>query len=169
MEEWHRIPSYPDYEASTEGRIRRACAKQLWRIGRELRQSRDSNGYGVVGMYRDGKSLSVHAHRLIAETFHGLSPFEGAVVAHNDGARLNNRPDNLRWATCSENHADKDRHGTNYNGQAHHASSLTSDNIRQIRSLRAEGVGLAELSDRFGVSTQNISMIARRLAWKHVV
>lgn len=42
-------------------------------------------------------------HRLVCEAFHGLVPFERAVVLHLDENALNNRPENLRWGTQKEN------------------------------------------------------------------
>lgn len=42
-------------------------------------------------------------HRAVCEAFHGLPPFDGAVVIHIDEDAHNNRPDNLKWGTQKEN------------------------------------------------------------------
>lgn len=50
------------------------------------------------------------------------------------------------------------------NGQA----KLSEDDVRAIRRERAEGVTLSTLSKKYGVGSPTISMIARRLMWRHV-
>jgi len=42
-------------------------------------------------------------HRIVCEAFHGLAPFDRAVVLHLDENALNNKPENLRWGTQKEN------------------------------------------------------------------
>lgn len=46
--------------------------------------------------------LSTYVHKLVAEYFIGLRP-DGYVIDHIDGNYLNNRADNLRYVTRSEN------------------------------------------------------------------
>ena len=60
---------------------------------------RKSNGYREVGIAQ--KRLRVH--RLICEAFHGPCPPDKGEVDHIDRDTANNRPENLRWATPSEN------------------------------------------------------------------
>ncbi len=48
-----------------------------------------------------GKTYKVH--RLVAEAFHGPSPFPRAVVMHLDENPRNNSVDNLKWGTQKEN------------------------------------------------------------------
>lgn len=56
-------------------------------------------GYRRVGIAR--KCLLVH--RLICEAFHGACPSDKCQVDHLDRDPSNNRPENLRWVTPSEN------------------------------------------------------------------
>ena len=49
-------------------------------------------------------------HPMIARTFHGLKPFQKAVVRHLDGDSQNNCANNLRWGTPQENANDKKKH-----------------------------------------------------------
>lgn len=58
-----------------------------------------SNGYCVVTLC--GKLQQVH--RLVCEAFHGPPPNKEYVVDHIDMDPSNNRADNLRWVTHSEN------------------------------------------------------------------
>ena len=119
----------------------------------------------VVGK---NKNKTCDVHVLVATAFHGPKP-EGMWVAHNDGNSHNNRADNLRWDTVSNNHADKYRHGTVRLGEAHPATSLTEANVREIRQrYAAGGVTQARLGEEFGVTFQCISNIIRGRTWGHL-
>ena len=67
----------------------------------------NSKGYGQLGV--NGKSTSVHV--LACEQAHGPRP-EGKQVAHSCGVKRCINQRHLRWATQSENEADKVLHGT---------------------------------------------------------
>lgn len=97
---WRPIPSLAGYEASSAGRIRN-CR------GRVLQGAIDRYGY-VYFRLKDGQKRK--AHRLVCEAFHG--PPTAEQCAHGNGEKLDNRPENLRWASRSENARDSIRHGT---------------------------------------------------------
>lgn len=65
-----------------------------WTLGHAL-----PSGYRQVTVSR--KPYSVH--RLICEAFHGICPEDKKVVDHINRVRGDNRPENLRWVTLSEN------------------------------------------------------------------
>lgn len=67
----------------------------------------NSKGYGQIGV--NGKSTSVHV--LACEQAHGPRP-EGKQAAHSCGVKRCINQRHLRWATQSENEADKVVHGT---------------------------------------------------------
>jgi HNH endonuclease/NUMOD4 motif-containing protein len=112
MEEvWKAHPLSDDYEFSTLGQVRSyrvANSSKRRSEPRILKQSPDRKGYLRIRFY--GKHTGVH--RLVAETFHGFAPTEKHQAAHKNGIASDNRPDNLYWATNSENTQDKVRHGT---------------------------------------------------------
>lgn len=62
----------------------------------------DRDGY--VRVRRDGKEF--RAHRIIWEIFHGPIP-DGMLVDHKDGNVRNNRIENLRLATRTQNNANR--------------------------------------------------------------
>ena len=46
---------------------------------------------------------SIRVHHIVATAFHGPQPSNEHVVDHIDTNRRNNRPENLRWVTRTEN------------------------------------------------------------------
>lgn len=60
------------------------------------------NGYEEVSVSIDGKPYTKSVHRLVAITFLE-NPENKPEVDHIDSNKLNNRADNLRWATREEN------------------------------------------------------------------
>ena len=105
---------------------------------------------------------------LVLTTFRGPRPL-GMVGCHNDGNKLNNRADNLRWDTHGGNEADKVRHGTLLLGTRNPNAVLDPDKIRDIRNrLSAGRESMSKLSREYGVSVMTIGRIRDRKAWKHV-
>lgn len=93
---WRTIPSYPKYEASKSGNIRRKDTKY------ELNKYSNKKGYLFVSL-RHVYTRSVGVHRLVTEAFRGVRPSRKHQAAHFDGNKQNNRWTNLRWATPREN------------------------------------------------------------------
>lgn len=172
--EWRVIPSFPDYEASRCGAIRRATPprgrQKAYGIGYILKQWQEPHGYWVVAMPKDGKvrNKGCRASRLIAEAFHGPAPSPDHHAAHNDGDPTNNAASNLRWATARENIGDKFLHGTMYQGERHHRARLSGTEATAIRARRAAGARAKDLAAEYGVSSQLITAIVKRVCWRHV-
>lgn len=106
-EEWKPIPTLPEYEASSLGRLRRVPHFKPMPKGGERRYGGaptfgawDEVTNRFVVMYR-GKTYRVG--RLVCEAFHGPAPFPRAVAMHGDEDSRNNRPDNLSWGTQKQN------------------------------------------------------------------
>lgn len=159
------IPSFPRYTASSEGFI-------YGPTGRRLTGCPNAFGYLQVLVYggggrKDRKSRRVH--QLVCEAFHGVKP-EGHQVAHNDGDKLNNRPENLRWATPRENCHDKYQHGRMHqsSGELDGMHKLKTDQVLEIRRRYAAGEAQPVLAKEFGVKQPTISNIITRTTWKHV-
>lgn len=121
----------------------------------------DRRGYKYVGLRSDGRHLHIYIHQAVARAFLGPVP-GGKEVAHGDGDQTNNRLSNLRYATRSENHADKVLHGTMPRGTSHALSRLSAADVSVIVGSADAQVNLAK---RFGVSQQHISKIKRGHRW----
>ena len=121
---WRDIPSLPGVLASSEGRIMMVPYRGPMPRGGQ----RPYGGTPTFGVWNkadcrfiistDGRTYKVA--RLVAEAFHGSPPFEGAVVMHLDENSANNRADNLRWGTKSENQKDRVRNGIHNNSNKTH-------------------------------------------------
>lgn len=156
-ETWRSIPGYPNYLVSSHGRVQgpRATLK----FG-------DLFGYKTVSLSANGTTKSFRVHRLVIEAFAGAPPFEGAIVAHNDGDRSNNRIDNLRWASARENQQDRVRHHTRLSGSRVHNAKLTESEIPTIRDRIRSGERYPRIAEDYGVSVSTICLISKGKIWK---
>lgn len=92
---WKTIPEYPKYEASSNGEIRNMKTKHIL------------NGCiksGYLSTKISGKSKK--NHRLIALTFIP-NPMSKDTVNHKNHNKLDNRVENLEWATVTEQNRHK--------------------------------------------------------------
>ncbi len=100
---------------------------------------------------RNRKSL----HSLIALTFIGPRPSE-LVVAHLDGNKDNNRPENLNYVTQQENVNHKRVHGTMLCGDRSHMSRLTDEECREMLFFLDEGFSRRQVAEAYGVSLSHV-------------
>lgn len=117
-EKWAPVPGYEGiYEVSDQGGVRsldRRDSRGHMRRGKVLAAAAASGAHPTVALCRDGKQRSHYVHHLVLTAFAGPRP-EGMWACHwNDDPR-DNRFENLRWATPSENSLDSLRNGTNHN------------------------------------------------------
>ncbi len=133
-----------------------------------------STGYPQVGLRRDGKAYTRHVHRLILETFIGPCP-EGMECRHLDGDSVNNRLDNLKWGTHSENMQDSIRHGTHVvprqRGELNGRAKLTADKVLLIRKIwedYRDHITQPELGAIFGIARNTVGYIINRKRWAHI-
>lgn len=89
---WKAIPSLPNYEASSHGRVRNIKTGTI-----RKNQLKKESGREYLGFKK-----KILVHHLVAEAFHGKRP-EGMVVDHIDRNRRNNHSSNLRYATPTQN------------------------------------------------------------------
>jgi hypothetical protein len=105
---------------------------------------------------------------MVLEAFVGPRP-EGMQACHfPDRSTRNNRLENLRWDTGSENTIDKIRHGTIACGERNGFSILTAQDVLEIREKLKHGGKNRTLGREYGVSGTHIKRIGLRLVWNHV-
>ena len=178
---WRTISEFPAYEVSDLGNVRRSKPDFYGRMpGGCLRMTARRDGYLQVSLHSNGRQATRLVHRLVCEAFHGAPPTSAHHAAHGDGDQVNNRADNLRWATAVQNNRDRAYHGTILCGDDHHSRRMPE------RLARGEGHGCAKLTDatviriradrrsqrviaaEIGVTQSLISLVKSRKIWAHV-
>lgn len=154
QQKWYPIPSAPGYFANEDGTI-------LGKMGRVLNPPAHEGYRRIRVRQPDGKRKSLFVHCLVCEAFHGLRPL-GHEAAHNDGDSLNNKPDNLRWATHKENIADRKRHGRWMDGEKNNFSKLSYADVSAIKSSSQQTHVLAK---QYAVAGSHIRRIRSGKAW----
>lgn len=168
---WKDVPGYEGkYQASTLGRIKSVdrkvkgkchyTGKEFYRSvkGRILRPGQFcKNGHVsvVLGHGKNGSPI----HQLIMNTFVGSPPL-GMEVLHINGNPTDNRLENLRYGTRTENILDVYYQGGKWR-------KLSIDDVQAIRFGLYCQIKGCELAQMFNVSQQIISNIkhGRNFAW----
>ena len=174
-ERWLSVPGFEGvYEVSDFGRVRSLDRDvvyvngrtQRWR-GQILKSSLTGNGYPAVELCRNGTGKTTSVHSIVAASFLGPRPPD-KEVAHRDGNKENPKLSNLRYATCTENQADKIPHGKTAHGERNGLAKLTAGAVITIRErLNVGETGRAVAKD-FGITPANVSQIKLRRTWPHI-
>lgn len=94
---WKPVVEYEGlYEVSNLGNV------YSYKSDRNLKQSKDSNGYIRISLYKDGKATGTLVHRLVAEAFIP-NPNNYPIINHKDENPSNNDVENLEWCTYEYN------------------------------------------------------------------
>jgi hypothetical protein len=92
--EWRIIDDYPNYEVNNNGEIK--CNEQIVKLIKR-------GEYRVVNLHNKGSESSIrYVHRIVAVAFIP-NPDNKRVVDHINNIKSDNRLENLRWTTQSEN------------------------------------------------------------------
>jgi hypothetical protein len=160
------IPGHPGYAAGSDGSIW-GCKKggrggmHVDRWHRMTPRVAVADGYLVVQLsLTPDKQTRRKVHYLVGLAFNGPRP-PGLHCRHLDGHAHNNRADNLRWGTRSENMQDAIRHGTFVFGDRHPNVKLSDANVVEVMKLWALGWSQGKIGARFGVDQKLISLIVR--------
>lgn len=165
---WKQVPGFGEhYEASSFGNVRvkdrvitrkhsTGCVTKFSYKGRLLSQYVD-NGYLFVTFGVDGKTIKRPVHYMVLSAFCGERP-EGLEACHCNGIRTDNRIENLRWDSHTENNRDRIKHGTIPRGEKHHYA-VYSDEF--VESVRNSGLHYEAASESFGLSRTHAHRIMK--------
>jgi len=164
MEEIVFIPGYDNkYTIDTKGTIISYCKKKPI-----IRKPHiNTSGYLHVRLICNGKDHSVSIHVLLAKAFIP-NPENLPTVNHKDGNKLNNRLNNLEWASHSDQqkHAYQNKLRLPSTGEKNCKAKLPDTLVKEIITSKEKR---RTLSDKYGVSLSTIDSIKRRTTWKHVL
>jgi len=117
-EMWKPVDGYEtEYSISTYGRVK--ALERITRNGKNsimtnkekiMRYSIQNTGYYTIILTINGNKKNILIHRLMCINFIP-NPDNKKCVDHIDGNKLNNKLENLRWATPSENLMNKKKKG----------------------------------------------------------
>ena len=169
--EWRDVPIREGYMVNSLGEVWSKDRKieKVWKgkkyystlKGKKLKVW-ESNAYLYCSL---GCDVKCGVHRIVCMAFHGMPKNEKLEVAHLDGNAHNNTPENLIWATASENTQMKRWHGTYFQGKAHfgkpwHKKRGTKPTIHpdahRMVQMRNEGATWREIANAFGMSPSGI-------------
>lgn len=128
----------------------------IWPYGRS------SQGYARI----NGDPRGVLVPRLVCMEIEGPPPTPKHQAAHSCGKGNLGcvSPSHLRWATPTENQADRVVHGTTSRGERSYHARLTKSDVEKIRAMQGEATK-KQLSEMFGVSRRAIYHIHNRTTW----
>jgi hypothetical protein len=166
---WKSVPSWPAYEVSAAGQIRRISCTKGAVAGRVLRQLPNRKTlYLSVCVSAHSIQKRIDVHRLVALAFLGPQPSARHLVAHNDGSRTNNIVTNLRWATQAENLRDCRAHGTARIGSRNPMALVTELDVRAMRRMKAFGIPRKVIAEGYGIHPRSAFRILAGTSWEHV-
>lgn len=120
-EQWLPVPGYKGhYSVSNLGRVRSESrtislkngSNRRW-PGSILKPYKNSDGYLRVDLWKNNKRAIRFVHHLVLEAFIGEGPPGTQACRWNDDLE-DNRLENLRWRTRSENTLDSVRNGRHH-------------------------------------------------------
>ncbi|MEM7758018.1 MAG: NUMOD4 domain-containing protein [Cyanobacteria bacterium P01_A01_bin.40] len=146
-EDWSIIPEYSKYQASNLGRIRNAKTLKV------LKPYLTNRGYHTVGFWVNNKKKRLLVHRLVAMTFIP-NPEELPEVNHLNGCKTDNRVNNLKWSTGSDNVA----HAYLIGLRRQKLSTTDKELVLQLQQL---GLTHRAIGKKLNVSHSTVGSIAR--------
>lgn len=165
---WKPVVRYEGlYEASTFGRVRSIGRRQGALVGRILKGSVFDKGRVRLEFRKDGRRVSISKASVIALTFIGPRPSPAYEVNHKNGDPSNDTPDNLEWATRSENILHAFQIGLNHSGESHPHAKLTDADVIEIRHL-LKTKSLSFIAKQFNIGTDHVSRIKTGKKWTHL-
>lgn len=168
-EEWKDIEEFPGYAVSNLGNFFSYKTEKLLKLGKS---TNDASAYPRVYFYKEGRSWTRNATRLVA-TYFIPNPNDLPEVNHLDGNKFNIQASNLEWSTKSDNmlhaYATNLKTASPLYGEENKSSKITQeivDYIRKVYVPRHHEYGARPLARKIGICHQQVSRIANNKSWK---
>lgn len=165
---WKPIKNYEGlYEVSNFGRVKSLAKNRPGQSNEEMIKKlvKGSNGYFHVSLYKSSKPETFSIHRLVIETFCGVSDLH---VNHKDGNKENNRVENLEYCTHWENVKHAIATGLrDGKGEKNIKAKLTEQQIKEIKENK-DRLTKKELAKKYGVYWSTVYKIINGETWAHV-
>ena len=162
-EEWREIPGWESfYAVSSIGRVKRLAGSPKCIKDRILVPVLVRNGYETVVLTAPGKKpIRKTLHFLVALAFLGAPPTDKHEINHLNGIKIDNRFENLKWVTRSENikHAFDTGLKPKLSGSQAPSAKLTEEQVKEIIMLYAKGKKIRELVEMYPVGDYAIRQI----------
>ncbi len=123
----------------------------------------------MVHLWRNSVRTPHLLHRLVAEAFIGDPQPGKECVAHFNGDKMDNRSDNLRWASRPENEGDKLRHGKHQIGERNSHATLTQKVVDDIRADAIRGARNRDIVQKYEISSSHASRICSGKRWPEMI
>lgn len=165
IEEWRKIPGYPNYMASSLGRIK-SLERKVWnRFAHVTKPEKILDGHIHQEGYFRVKVNNSHKfiHVLVGEAFCDPDP-NRHFFNHKDGNKRNNAASNIERCTKSENTLHSIATGLTKFPDISHCSKLDPIQVKTIKSLlldRPKTLHIAKIARYFNVSDTVIFDIRR--------
>jgi hypothetical protein len=104
QEIWKAIPEFSDYEVSNMGRVRSNYGR--YEIGKILKSSYVGEGYLRVVLTKNNEHFAFLVHRIVGKTFLE-NPENLPDIDHINQKKDDNRLENLRWTSKSDNNRNR--------------------------------------------------------------
>jgi hypothetical protein len=154
---WKQCEDLPEgYEISNLGGLRRTTVIYL--------KTQISAGYERITIGGRGIYKAALIHRLVGKAFID-NPLKKPQINHKDGNKLNNRVDNLEWATRSENqlHAYRNKLQLDSIGGVHWSARLTEEDFIEIRNKLDNGYSMTQLAKELNMSRCQLYFLYQKL------
>jgi hypothetical protein len=163
---YKEIPGFPNYYAGSDGEI--YSDNYRWKkpghAYRKLKYGKQITGYRLVNLpckkSKNGFRCQ-RVHVLICSAFHGIRP-KGKECSHLDGDKQNNKPENLKWETSSENKIRKVQHGTHDRGCNNSRAVFTIEDVLAIKEMLEKNIPHKHIASIIECSRTTISRIANK-------
>lgn len=165
METWKSCQSFPGYSANNQGKIRNDVTKRV------LNQT-STNGRGYyatkIKWPNKEKMVTTDIHILVADAWLGVRP-EGLDIDHINRTKTDNRPENLRYATRSENRLNSNNENFYHNiwldkehGKWHVICQRKEGDYKAVFNTALEAIEARDKFIKDGVKTQKTNILNQK-------